>query len=34
MAALRVHDENLAVEVEEHVERRVTQLLHSTQLSY
>jgi hypothetical protein len=34
MAALRVHHENLPVEVEKHIEGRVTRLCHSIWLSY
>jgi hypothetical protein len=34
MAALRVHHENLPVEVEKHIEGRVTRLRHSIWLSY
>jgi hypothetical protein len=33
MAALRVHDEHLAVEVEQHIEGGVTWLRHGIQLS-
>jgi hypothetical protein len=34
VAALRVHYENLPIEVEKHIEGRVTRLCHDISLSY
>ncbi len=34
MTALRVHDENLSIEVEKHIERWVARFTHAAELSY